>query len=371
MRTASDQPPAGLPPTLGGLHWSCIQNPGLSLDCVLLLTPRQPAQWNHRPANVSAFWTLRDGETFVLVFGPEDRLRALAEEITRSAATPYDKAAAVESYLHDMQQERAETAPQVVIVEPSYNDGPHIGPDHPNDNHPPLAVGWGEDFLRRVYEAATVNPALWAGTVMVVYADEHGGFHDHVPPPPIAHVTTGTPAHAFRSTGPRIPGIVVSPLVKPGSVCSQLLDHTSVLQLLAEIFTPGQPYSPSVEERRRQGIGSLSVALGDQPRPDVPVAHLLAEVRHAPNGRPHSAPAGPAASGTDHPHVGQSGLCRHDRHLSLDRGGNPRKSRSLRTQSNLECAEHNFRLQFSGAVGRAVVHSLWLEFPVRYPVYRR
>jgi hypothetical protein len=32
---------------------------------------------------------------------------------------------------------------------------------HPNDNHPPLAIGWGEDYLRRVYEAAVTNPNRW------------------------------------------------------------------------------------------------------------------------------------------------------------------------------------------------------------------
>ena len=73
-----------LPPTLGSFHWTCIQNPDLSPDCVLLLTPRQPAGWAHRPANISAFWTLRDGERFFLVFGPEDRLRSLAEDALRA-----------------------------------------------------------------------------------------------------------------------------------------------------------------------------------------------------------------------------------------------------------------------------------------------
>jgi hypothetical protein len=83
LRTAKDQLPAGLPPTLGNFHWSYMQNPGLSPQCVLLLTPRQPAEWSHRPANISAFWPLRDGEKFFLVFGAEDKLRALAEEAIR------------------------------------------------------------------------------------------------------------------------------------------------------------------------------------------------------------------------------------------------------------------------------------------------
>jgi hypothetical protein len=84
LRTANDQPLAGFPPTLGDFHWTCLQNPGLSPECVLLVTPRQPAQWSHRPANVSAFWPLRDGERFCLVFGPEDRLGSLAEEAVRA-----------------------------------------------------------------------------------------------------------------------------------------------------------------------------------------------------------------------------------------------------------------------------------------------
>jgi hypothetical protein len=83
LRTAMDHPPAGLPLTLGNFHWTCIHNPGLSPECVLLLTPRQPADWSHRPANISAFWPLRDGERFFLVFGPENRLHSLAEDAVR------------------------------------------------------------------------------------------------------------------------------------------------------------------------------------------------------------------------------------------------------------------------------------------------
>ncbi len=175
-----------------------------------------------------------------------------------------------ENYFHDMQVEPIESGPQVIIVEPSYNDGPHIGPDHPNDNHPPLAIGWGEDFLRRVYQAATANPVRWGKTVLVHYYDEHGGFYDHVSPPPIGYQTLGNPSHTFKSLGPRVPGVIVSPFVGAGVVCDALFDHTSVLQFLAELFTPGKPYSSAVDERRQQGIRSLSVALGTAARTDVP-----------------------------------------------------------------------------------------------------
>ncbi len=177
-------------------------------------------------------------------------------------------------YLYaDLSRAPADTDPQVIIVEPSYHDAPHIGPDHPNDNHAPLAVGWGEDFLRRTYEAVTARPDRWASTVMIIYYDEHGGFWDHVPPPPVPYTTTASNPHRFTSLGPRIPAIIVSPLVEAGSVSNEILDHTSVLQLLAELFTPGQPYSASVQERANHGVSSVLRAITrDTARADTPAA---------------------------------------------------------------------------------------------------
>jgi phospholipase C len=175
-----------------------------------------------------------------------------------------------EFFFHDLSSAPAAGDPQVIIVEPSYQDGPHFGSDRPNDNHAPLAVGWGEEFLRRTYEAVRANPDRWASTVLVLYYDEHGGFFDHVAPPSISYATREDRPHAFTSAGPRVPAVVVSPLVSRGAVCSAQLDHTSILQLLAELFTPGQDYNADVRARRLQGIASLSVALEDVQRTDAP-----------------------------------------------------------------------------------------------------
>ena len=165
-------------------------------------------------------------------------------------------------YLYtDMMHEADEHKPQVIIIEPCYEDAPHLGSKHPNDNHSPLAIGWGEDFIRRTYQAITANKNQWGNTVMILYYDEHGGFYDHVPPPKISYKTKGKDSYAFDSLGPRIPGIIMSPFVKPGAVSHQLLDHTSVLQFLAEVFTPGKSYSPTVESRRKAGIMSINDTL--------------------------------------------------------------------------------------------------------------
>jgi len=179
----------------------------------------------------------------------------------------------------DIMYEREDDAPEVIVVEPAYKDAPHITPVRANDNHPPLAVGWGEEFLRRTYEAISCNPKKWERTVFVVYYDEHGGFYDHVAPPKIGYKAGD--GFQFENMGPRIPAIISSPLVKSGSVCHELFDHTSVLQFLAEKFTPGQDYSESVKERRLAGVKSISVALNNNipwPAPPPPADKISVPV---------------------------------------------------------------------------------------------
>jgi phospholipase C len=181
--------------------------------------------------------------------------------------------------------------PQVIVIEPCYQDAPHFDGTQPNDNHAPLAVGWGEAFLRQIYQTLISNPERWAGTLMVLYSDEHGGFYDHVPPAPIPDQTTGSEPFSFETTGPRIPALLVSPFVKPGSVCSATLDHTSVLQFLAEKFTPGNIYSQRVDARRKAGVQSISAALDATPNVNPPAAPAAPIVVETPLGKPVNAPS--------------------------------------------------------------------------------
>jgi phospholipase C len=185
-----------------------------------------------------------------------------------------------ESLYSDFKTEPDASFPELILVEPSYQDSPHLGSDQPNDNHPPLAVGFGEEFLRRTYEAVTCNPDRWGNTLMIVYYDEHGGFYDHVQPPAIGYKITGGAGTQFESLGVRIPGILISPWVAKNSVSHLLFDHTSVLQLLAEKFTPGVPYSATVKNRTDLGIQSISAALAAAPdvaAPDPPSAPIFAK----------------------------------------------------------------------------------------------
>jgi phospholipase C len=190
------------------------------------------------------------------------------------------------AFADDFANEGAATFPKFIFVEPEFGDSPIHLTHHPCDNHPPLSVGFGEEFLRTIYNAITSSvglaPDRWAKTLMIVTYDEHGGFFDHVEPLPIPYefkpgsvLPAGESApYVFRSTGLRVPAIVVSPLVRAQTVCSATLDHTSILQLLAEKWGDATTsFSPTVLARREKGIKSVSDVLNlDDPRPAPPPA---------------------------------------------------------------------------------------------------
>jgi phospholipase C len=187
-----------------------------------------------------------------------------------------DRFRSVSRLAYDVQHESSATFPQVIIVEPDYNDSPVHLSGHGNDNHPPLPVSFGEIFVKTVYEALTSNPARWAKTLLTLNYDEHGGFFDHVPP---LRVPLDPPAGAtfemgpFTSTGPRVPALLISPYAPRRTAAHGFFDHTSMLQMLADRFdTSGAPYSEAVEARRQAAdpIGSVTEALSPEARSDVP-----------------------------------------------------------------------------------------------------
>jgi phospholipase C len=192
----------------------------------------------------------------------------------RSAISVYAKRASFYSMLYDYAVEAlcgserfrrweafatdwaaAPTEPHVWVVEPGYADSPlcsWMTQQPPDDAHPPAPIALAERFLYDVYTTVISNPARWARTLMIVTYDEHGGFFDHEPalmiptPPPQANVYRD-----FPCTGPRVPALLVSPFVNPGTTWTLPMDHTSILRTIADKFAPGisPPYSHAVGVR--------------------------------------------------------------------------------------------------------------------------
>lgn len=141
-----------------------------------------------------------------------------------------------------------ENLPDVIFIEPKYTDDVVHRIDAPNDDHSPTGIAPGQVFLSRIYRTLISNRSLWAKTLLIITYDEHGGFFDHVPPLEIPAVAGGK---QFKTCGVRVPAFLVSPQVEAGTICKLPLDHTSILQLLADKFSRKGIYSEAVSRRQK------------------------------------------------------------------------------------------------------------------------
>ena len=99
----------------------------------------------------------------------------------------------------------------------------------------PQDMSYGEAAAHRIVQAVLDSPA-WPRTLLLYTYDEHGGYYDHVPPPPAVapdsippKLGPGDAPGGYDMYGPRVPAVVVSPWSKPNAVTNVVHDHTSVL----------------------------------------------------------------------------------------------------------------------------------------------
>lgn len=95
-----------------------------------------------------------------------------------------------------------------------------------NDDHPPADVTAAQSLVLTIYSALLASPA-WKKTLFIITYDEHGGFYDHVVPPEAADDDPN-----FRRYGVRVPALIISPWVIPGSVSHTDFDHTSIIKTI-------------------------------------------------------------------------------------------------------------------------------------------
>ena len=200
---------------------------------------------------------------------------------------------------------------------------PETFSDHPS------SAWFGAWYIAEVLDILTRNPEVWKKTIFILTYDENDGYFDHVPPfvaphprkPETGKVTKGIDAAveyveleqdrkmasaASAREGPiglgyRVPMVVASPWSRGGCVCSQVFDHTSVLQLLEKFL--GHKLGKKIEEPnisrwRRTVCGDLtsvfqSTAKGDNPGLKFPPRNDFLQMIH--NAKFKDPPSSPRA----------------------------------------------------------------------------
>jgi phospholipase C len=182
--------------------------------------------------------------------------------------------------------------------------------DHPG------SAWYGAWYIAEAIDILTSNPEVWKKTIFILTYDENDGFFDHVPPfvaPHPRRPETGKASAGIDTSvdyvdaeeerklnrgqwareapiglGYRVPMIIASPWTRGGCVCSQVFDHTSVLQFLEKFLShkTGQPVAePNISAWRRAVCGDLTSAFqafagAQSGLPPAPAASVVIEGIH-------------------------------------------------------------------------------------------
>jgi phospholipase C len=122
------------------------------------------------------------------------------------------------------------TLPAYTFLEPSFGASG-------NSQHPNYDVALGEQLIHDTYYAVRNGPG-WNDTLLLITYDEHGGNYDHVAPPSNATPpdnSIGEFGFDFKRFGVRVPALLISPRIAPGTVFRAkrgTIDHTSMLRTI-------------------------------------------------------------------------------------------------------------------------------------------
>jgi phospholipase C len=156
------------------------------------------------------------------------------------------------------------------FIEPSYG---HFFSDFKcgTSQHPLDDVTRGESLIKATYEAVRNSP-LWSSSLIIITWDEHGGFYDHVPPPPaVAPGDTAVAAEynqygfTFQQYGPRVPAVVISPLIPANLIDHRVYDHASIPATLEACFGLSAMTQRDANARNLMPLVSLSSPRGNTP----------------------------------------------------------------------------------------------------------
>ena len=165
-----------------------------------------------------------------------------------------------------------------------------VAPERFSDH--PSSPWYGAWYLSETLDILTHDPEVWKKTIFIICYDENDGYFDHMPPfvpPQTGRADTGKVSAGLDTSveyvseeqeaairekyptwkgrpGPiglgfRVPLVIASPWSRGGYVCSQVFDHTSILQFLEKFLghKTGLPIRESnISAWRRTVCGDLT-----------------------------------------------------------------------------------------------------------------
>jgi phospholipase C len=207
-----------------------------------------------RLSNAGLKWRLYAGDNFPIV--------GALEGINFTSIDDYS------DFASDVSQASYDAA--YTFIEPSYG---HLWSDFKcgTSQHPLDDVTRGEALIKATYEAIRSSP-IWSSSLLIITWDEHGGFYDHLlPPAAIAPGDTSPGGNnnqygfTFEQYGPRVPAVVISPLIARNLIDHRLYDHASVPATLEACFRVSPMTQRDTTANQLMPLASLATPRSDAP----------------------------------------------------------------------------------------------------------
>jgi phospholipase C len=130
-------------------------------------------------------------------------------------------------------QVRDGTLPTVSWLTP----GNGVISEHPLQARNPELTG-GQAYVTEMVNTV-MRSDLWEHSVIFLTWDDWGGFYDHVEPPVVD----------VNCYGLRVPGLTISPWVRPGMIDHQTLTFDAYLKFIEDLFMDGARLDPETDGR--------------------------------------------------------------------------------------------------------------------------
>ena len=109
--------------------------------------------------------------------------------------------------------------------------------EHPMEgDNPPLSRGVA--YVTRMINHVMRSRYWWSSAIFLTW-DDWGGFYDHVEPPVVDE----------NGYGLRVPALVISPWVRPGTIDHQTLSFDAYLKFIEDLYLNGQRLDPKTDGR--------------------------------------------------------------------------------------------------------------------------